>query len=96
MDPELFEKAADLIDDHGWWDGGNGGDDIAPHCVMTAIYQVQPAVIAVRVEAHRVLREFLGLDDTASALGEWNDSCLDGSEVTNVLRKCAEHIRGAA
>lgn len=95
-----LDKAADLIDQHGWFQVG--GDPSHRFCALVAIRaaapQLTPHQIALREAACVALARYveLDIDRIQSGIIRWNDAPgRTQEEVTAALRGAAEAVRGA-
>lgn len=86
---DTLNKAADLIEERGWWDGT--GDfpklRVGPTCAGLAIREAQnyePLLAPVISEAGEFLTDYLG-----SRIPRWNDAQPDGETVVSTLRAAA-------
>ncbi len=81
---DVLDKAADLIEQHGWWCGRVGVDG---YCVMSAITTIEG--IGGTTSAAERLRSHVG----ATVLSDWNDKQPDGKAVVSAMRACADKVR---
>jgi hypothetical protein len=86
LDPTVYERAADYIDEHGHWTAGSASiPRVQAVCISNAIVSPNCAVY------QKHLIEHLGLN-TLTDVFELNDR-MDKAWATSVLREIAEKIR---
>lgn len=87
---DVLERAADRIEEVGWYNPKLTGVAAIGDCVLTAIGRVEGWQLTY--PPSEALRSFLGMTDNAS-LALWNDSFDTPEPVTTAMRECAAKIR---
>jgi hypothetical protein len=89
---EVLRKAADLIEERGWWNGR--GDSNSPvygtHCALTALRDVCPGE-RLRFAAVGAIEE-----KVRGLVSEWNDRQPNGEVVIAKLREVAGDLERAS
>lgn len=85
---DTLNKAADLIETAGWWDGNSTYRGTA-HCAATAIVEIADRDDLYDADTSTILflERHLGIWDIA----KWNDAQLEGPTVVAALREAAQH-----
>lgn len=96
---ELFEKAAQFIDEKGWWKPGLGGENEhnSSACIMNAITYIASQSDALNRAAQEVVMSHFGKDELAEVF-DLNDAQPEDSgkewAVSN-LREIANNVRSS-
>lgn len=95
---DILDEAADLIDEQGWWNGGDTANDMEKNvCAGIAIMEVAGSTTPGKGEhnaAFDALAEFVGITPHLSGeVFDWNDRQKCKEDVTSALRDCAEKLR---
>ena len=79
-----FEKAIQILESKGWWQGSNRGPD-GQVCALTALFDATGEHLAAYSRVRNVLARVLRVESVA----EWNDHPRRKvREVTAALHKC--------
>jgi hypothetical protein len=87
---EVLRKAADLIEECGWWDGKDDMVDGATFCVITASSRVARGNDAFN--AVQLFERAVGVTHA----DEWNDAQPNGNVVITRLREVADDLERAS
>lgn len=86
---EVLAKAADLIDEHGWWDGQSSFPFKGPRlCAALAIKAAARDSWDVQSLAFRQLASFTGAGSGGLSVADWNDAHTH-AEVVSAMRAAA-------
>lgn len=86
---EVLRKAADLIEERGWWNGTDDMLDGATFCVITAVTRVAGGNAAFN--ATTLFERAVGV----ARADEWNDAQPNGEVVIAKLREVADQLDAA-
>lgn len=87
---EVLRKAADLIEERGWWDGRTQRR-IGGHCALTAL-----SSIAISAELERRAENALLEALDWQPIANWNDRQPNGDVVIAKLREVADELERAS
>ena len=93
---DILDRAADLIEFEGHWQGEPSDDEHRTYCPVLAVREVAPSTTT---NVNFVLGRYLGLavepPYDITAIFDWNDST-PTAEVIDAMRRCAKSLREVA